>query len=223
MFHNIVTTRYDTLNALNWTRNFIQHFGGNPNNITIAGQSAGSVMVHHLMSSPLAQGLFHGAIGSSGSALNIWGTSTNPLDESLTVSSMAGCHNESAPPNYGAIAECMRQVDAIKLVEVLQDFQVYERSQGRMGFEAVAPVVQNFPMTTLPKFMPEHPRVIFETGRQAKVPLMMSSTKHDGSYVLGVFYNRFLKVNGNENNATYLRTQLIPSILRALSNYHVIC
>ncbi|NKC00203.1 MAG: carboxylesterase family protein [Pseudomonadales bacterium] len=55
----------DKISALNWVRDNIAQFGGNPDNITIFGQSAGSQSVCSLMASPLAQGLFHKAIGQS--------------------------------------------------------------------------------------------------------------------------------------------------------------
>ncbi len=57
----------DQIAALKWVRNNIQAFGGDPDHITIAGQSAGSASVNCLLASPPARGLFQGAIGESGS------------------------------------------------------------------------------------------------------------------------------------------------------------
>jgi len=65
-------------------------------------------------------------------------------------------------------------------------------------------------------FMPEHPENIYEKGEQSNVPLLMGATRHDGSYVLGVFYNRFIKHNNLTEDVTFLRTDLVPSVLRAL-------
>jgi para-nitrobenzyl esterase len=59
----------DMVAALEWVKANIKKFGGNPDNVTIFGESAGSVAVSTLMASPLAQGLFQKAIGESGSAL----------------------------------------------------------------------------------------------------------------------------------------------------------
>lgn len=59
----------DQIAALKWVQRNIAAFGGDPEKITIAGQSAGAASVHSLMVSPLATGLFHQAIGQSGSAL----------------------------------------------------------------------------------------------------------------------------------------------------------
>lgn len=62
----------DQVLALRWIRNNIRAFGGDPDNVTISGISAGAASVNYLILSPVAKGLFHKAIMASGSVLNPW-------------------------------------------------------------------------------------------------------------------------------------------------------
>jgi para-nitrobenzyl esterase len=68
----------DVIAALEWVRDDIAAFGGDPANVTLAGQSAGAIAVNDLMFSPLAKGLFSRAIAESGSGM---GVKAEPLRE----------------------------------------------------------------------------------------------------------------------------------------------
>lgn len=61
---------YDQILALEFVKKYITHFGGDNNRITIAGQSAGGAAVTYLLDSPMASGLFHRIIASSGEFIN---------------------------------------------------------------------------------------------------------------------------------------------------------
>ena len=60
----------DKIASLKWVKDNIENFGGDPDNVTIFGQSAGSMSVCALMASPLSRGLFHKAIGQSATCLD---------------------------------------------------------------------------------------------------------------------------------------------------------
>ncbi|CAH1106189.1 unnamed protein product [Psylliodes chrysocephalus] len=62
----------DQIMALKWIKNNIKNFGGNPNNVTIFGQSAGAASVAYLLQIEETKGLFNKAILSSGSSLSSW-------------------------------------------------------------------------------------------------------------------------------------------------------
>src|SRR5262249_49700100 len=59
----------DIVAALEWVRDNIASFGGDPNNVTVFGQSGGAGNVSTLMAMPAARGLFHGAVAQRGGAL----------------------------------------------------------------------------------------------------------------------------------------------------------
>lgn len=72
----------DMVAALRWVRTHIERFGGNPEQVTIAGQSAGAAAVLDLMAMPAAQGLFSRAFALSGAAM---GVRALPLDEAQRI------------------------------------------------------------------------------------------------------------------------------------------
>lgn len=73
----------DAIAGLKWVQNNISEFGGNPNNVTVFGQSAGSSLINILMLSPQAEGLFHAVITQSGSPFNHdeWDIDTKGTEE----------------------------------------------------------------------------------------------------------------------------------------------
>ncbi|KAM3966733.1 LOW QUALITY PROTEIN: para-nitrobenzyl esterase-like [Aphomia sociella] len=69
----------DQVALLRWVKKNIVSFGGNPDDVTIAGGSAGSAAVDMLLLSPLVKGLFNRAIPESGSNTALWSIQRNPL------------------------------------------------------------------------------------------------------------------------------------------------
>lgn len=83
----------DMVLALKWVQENIKDYNGDPNNVTIFGESAGSASVHLLMLSPLAKGLFHKVIAQSGSALNGWSRCEKNVAEQAAPAT--GCESKN--------------------------------------------------------------------------------------------------------------------------------
>ncbi|MDN3204538.1 carboxylesterase/lipase family protein [Algoriphagus sediminis] len=97
----------DMIAALKWVQENIDSFGGDPDNVTIAGQSAGAFSVNFLTASPLASGLFHRAIAQSGASFH-----SGPLRGSLNLE-MAEEIGSSFAESLGAESiEEMRELSA---------------------------------------------------------------------------------------------------------------
>lgn len=87
----------DMLLALHWVKNNIGNFGGDPNKVTVFGQSSGGTAIHALLGSPLAAGLFHRAWASSPSAILNKTSAQASLDNAVFLN-LTGC----------STAECLR-------------------------------------------------------------------------------------------------------------------
>ncbi|KAJ0183510.1 hypothetical protein K1T71_001486 [Dendrolimus kikuchii] len=84
----------DQVAALRWVSKNISNFGGDPNNITIFGQSAGGICVSYFLISPMTKGFFRRAIVMSGAAPCFWGEAFEPRERALTLAKQLGCYSQ---------------------------------------------------------------------------------------------------------------------------------
>ncbi|KAK7100618.1 neuroligin-4, X-linked-like [Littorina saxatilis] len=111
----------DVIRALQWVRDVISAFNGDPNNITIFGESAGSAMTSLLLMAKKARGLFHKAIMESGVSLTPWtvGLSRSkvqpgPLNLVKTLSEKLFCD----VTDTSAMVGCLRTKDAMSIINI---------------------------------------------------------------------------------------------------------
>ncbi|XP_015119023.1 uncharacterized protein LOC107042478 isoform X1 [Diachasma alloeum] len=106
----------DQVIALKWVKRNISRFGGDPNNITMFGQSAGSVCIHYLALSPMARGLFQKAILQSGLISTI-ARATSLVQVGNRLASILGV----SIANPKALVEYLRTVKVDKLIEAQEE------------------------------------------------------------------------------------------------------
>jgi para-nitrobenzyl esterase len=165
----------DQIAALQWVKRNIAAFGGNPNDVTIFGFSAGGVSVHSMLASPMARGLFQKAIVESGGS----------RDSVLTARPMRA---DNVDPNYPVSAETIGinfaksrgiegtdQAALVKLRALSAD-DVLRGAPAQPG--ATVPSYETTPILD-GKLITETAETAYKARHQPRVPLMLGSNSAD--------------------------------------------
>lgn len=190
---------YDQVEALRWIQKNIKFFGGDPDAVTLAGQSAGAVSVGYHMVSKLSERLFKRAVLFSGTPETLaYSHNTDHRNNFRIVGTALNCVNKSRllESHIADVVDCLRQMDAHELTT---------RAYKALGFRIV---------TVLPgygdPFLPSSP---IDTERAAShvKEVFLGTTEYDGAFI----------VTQVLSHASFMRNQLDgPTVLRlALRNF----
>ncbi|WP_240704959.1 carboxylesterase/lipase family protein [Croceicoccus sediminis] len=152
----------DQVAALEWVRDNIARFGGDPDNVTIVGQSAGAMSVNALQASPLAEGLFDRAVGMSGALIG----SARSMMPSLAKAEADGVRIQEIWK--AASIDEMRELAADKMLDLPRS----------TGSPRVGPINDGY-------FLPRSIDEVFAKGAQADVPLIVGFTRDESFGGLG--------------------------------------
>ncbi|HEX9835009.1 MAG TPA: carboxylesterase/lipase family protein [Mycobacterium sp.] len=154
----------DVLFALQWVRDNIAGFGGDPQRVTLFGESAGAGIVTTLLASPAAAGLFSAAIAQSSPATSIYDHARGRRVAELFLDALdVGPDEVQRLPDIpiGAVLAASKQVFD----------EVPVRTPGTLAF---APIIDG-------DIVPAHPVKLAREGRTHPVPLIIGTNKHEAA------------------------------------------
>ncbi|CAH1142147.1 unnamed protein product [Phyllotreta striolata] len=211
----------DQILALKWIKDNIEPFGGDSGSVTITGSSVGGWSVAYLIVSPLAQGLFHKAVVTSGSPTGVMTLVPNQMDVAKQQAQFVGCPDDTT----AKMISCLRGKPYQEIIDSYKEFKGLTGQES--SFIWWPSIESDFGQE---RVVPAHPIEIITSGVFNKVPLMTGQTKDEYGYLAyNVVYNETLRNLLNEDFEKYAPdvftydkdTELSRNISRAIKSFYL--
>ncbi|KAK7063017.1 Carboxylesterase 5A [Halocaridina rubra] len=164
----------DQTEALRWVSRNIRHFGGDPESVTLFGESAGAASVHYQILTPKSDGLFVRAILQSGSAMCPWSLGAAHRQVAQHTSKLFNCPTHSSQE----ILECLQSAPGDKLVQAILEY-----------FEwLMLPLV--FGPRVDGDYLPAEPDEMMRAGTHKKMDVISGITSHEGGLHCLLLYSK---------------------------------
>lgn len=164
----------DQVEALRWVKNNIRKFGGDPDNVTLFGESSGASAVTNHMSSPMSKGLFQKAISQSGVSIADWAIGSSPKARAFRAGKVLGIDTN----NTTELLNFLRNVPATDLVQLT--FKTLTEDEEHRGLkEHFVPVIEKTFKHVEP-FLAEKPIDSLLGSNMNKMPLIIGYNSAEG-------------------------------------------
>lgn len=167
----------DQVMALRWVKHNIKFFGGNPDNITVLGESAGGASTHYMMLTEQTRNLFHKAVLMSGSALSPWSL-TPKLNWAYRLAQATGYTGED---NDREILKHLRHCKASNMLRYAEDIITMEERHQRKVMFCFGPTVE--PYDSVHCVLPKPPLEMMRDCWSNEIPLVVGGNSFEGLLV----------------------------------------
>lgn len=167
----------DIVAALEWVRDNIRSFGGDPDNVTLFGESAGANAVTTLMCVPSARGLFTRAIAESSPAEAVYDVEVTAQWAADFVEVLAEVAKSARPASDREAASLLTTATTAQLVAATNR-TMHETPDRVPGTIALCPTIDG-------DFLPKRPIHAFADGTAHPVPLIIGTNEREGSLFRG--------------------------------------
>ncbi|XP_049801483.1 esterase FE4-like [Schistocerca nitens] len=220
----------DQIAALQWIKRNINYFSGNPDNVTVFGESSGGASVHYLILSPLAKDLFQRAIAQSGTALIPGSFSRFSKERTFRLGEVLGCKTNDSQ----VLLNFLLELPVKKLIEA-QNMALSDEEKRRDVLFPFVPCVEP-KIAGYNAVLPDEPKTLIKRCSFSEVPFIVGLNSHEGiAFAKDVIQNvkvkeeiendfkRLIPLDMNIDNSSDLAHEVAKEIKTFYFGEHSLC